>query len=366
MDAPTNTFPHHEGLNYFAQVPGLVQKSRALPYPIDKDCADARMLHLKASQLRSKLLDWHIRANIVSKRSLHKPPKDASDQNPYYHYDSSTTASFAVNYCTFMILINQILDLLSGFNSHEDANEDLVENIVLSALYCSNTGFCSTQALMQALPIALNAVPQNNPARNDIQRWLKRLSESRISIKWNATFPKDPRSESIFFHYSEPCTKLTMKCPLLSSCTKTTVQIGFVIMVTLKALALDSGFLNAELRHCIETIAKNHRPSKGSRPTYYHVMFSVRNTGKFEYVDFVQSSLDPLLPALKRILWCVIFVRQSLEPLSANSRLPDPKLRRRSPGTARSRESPHQYPGSAPGSFCSAAGRSRLSPAHLR
>lgn len=138
-----------------------------------------------------------MRANIVSKRYLQTPPKDASDQSSYYHYDSSSTASFAVNYCSFMILINQILDSLSGFNSHKEANEDLVQNISLSALYCSNTGFCSTQALMQALPIALSAVPRDHPACSDIQKWLKRLRESNISIKWNAKFPKDPKLVSV-------------------------------------------------------------------------------------------------------------------------------------------------------------------------
>lgn len=113
---------------------------------------------------------------------------ESSNQVSYYLYNTSTTASFAVNYCAYLILVNKALDLLSGFPSHEGANVDLAVEISLSATYCFETGFCGAQALMQAVPIAMTAVPRGHPMGEVLRKWMKRLDESEIAIKWNAEF----------------------------------------------------------------------------------------------------------------------------------------------------------------------------------
>ena len=134
------------------------------------------------------MLDWYIRAGIASKRSLCFLSKGTREEVAYYHYDTSTTASFAVNYCAYLILVNNALDVLSGFRSHEDANVDLAGEISLSAMYCFETGFCGAQALMQAVPIAMMAVARGHPTYEELRKWMKRLDESEIAIKWNAEF----------------------------------------------------------------------------------------------------------------------------------------------------------------------------------
>jgi hypothetical protein len=188
---PTNAFPCHEGLNHFAQVPGLVRKARALIDPVNLDRLESQNLQATASQLRQEMLDWYIRAGVTSKRSLLNTSTNTSDERPYYHYDGSTTASFAVSHYAYLILINNVLDLLSGYRSHRDANTDLASQICLSASYNFRTGFCGAQALMLALPIALTTVPQHHPIYEEIQRWLGRLDSSKMAIKWNATLSED-------------------------------------------------------------------------------------------------------------------------------------------------------------------------------
>ena len=190
-DIPTDCVLHHEGLNYFAQVPGIVRRIKGLKYSGGSGHPDSQILQSTASQLRSNMLDWYIKKGIVSKRTLQTLSIDSNTPTSYYHYDSSTTASFAVNHCAFLILINKSLDLLSGFSSHHDANRDLATEISLSARYCLNTGFCGTQALMQALPIALTAVPEGHPTHESLQKWLKLLNETNLAIKWNANLPKN-------------------------------------------------------------------------------------------------------------------------------------------------------------------------------
>lgn len=134
------------------------------------------------------MLDWYIRAGIASKRSLRVVSDEAGKEVAYYHYNTSTTASFAVNYCAYLILVNKGLDLVSGFCSHESANRDLAVEIGLSAMYCFETGFCGAQALMQAVPIALTAVPRGDAMEGELRRWRERLDGEDLVVKWNAEF----------------------------------------------------------------------------------------------------------------------------------------------------------------------------------
>jgi hypothetical protein len=189
----TDIPPYHEGLNHFARVPGLVRRARALADPVHRDLSESRNLQSAASRLRLEMLDWYIRTGIASKRSLQNTSSNRSDVTSYYHYDNSTTASFAVHHSAYLILVNNILDLLSGYCSHRDANTDLASQISLSASYNFRTGFCGAQALTVALPIALTAVPRDHPLYEDILKWLERLDDSNMAIKWNATLSEESR-----------------------------------------------------------------------------------------------------------------------------------------------------------------------------
>lgn len=183
---PSNVIPHHTGMNLFARAPGLVQQSRALKYPVDLEDPTVQSLRSRTSQLRSEMLDWYTKAGIAMKRVLRVEPSNPNHGRPYYHYDGSISASFAVNYCAYLILLNNILDLVSGYCSHKDANKDLATDISLSASYCFSAGFCGSQAMMLTLPIALTALSEKDPVYEHVQECLRSIDDPSLPLEWNA------------------------------------------------------------------------------------------------------------------------------------------------------------------------------------
>lgn len=105
---PTNSLFYHEGLNHFAQVPGLLQKVKKVSGNKGVDNCKASALRLFASELRAKMLDWYIRAGIETRRFLQNPPRSEHGQTCSIHYTDSITASFAVNYYAFLILVSTL------------------------------------------------------------------------------------------------------------------------------------------------------------------------------------------------------------------------------------------------------------------
>ena len=182
---PKNSALYHEGLNYFATVPGLLQKANALDPEIDPE--RAMIIRLAADQLRTDMMAWYARVGVVSKRSLQSTKSDDnwSVLPVEYVYDDSITASFAVNYSAYLILINNLLDELAGSASHSEENKALATEISLSASYCSKIGFCGTQAMSLALPVALIALPQKDLV--GVRKWIDFFKQSNQSTKLWAT-----------------------------------------------------------------------------------------------------------------------------------------------------------------------------------
>jgi hypothetical protein len=180
---PKNGALYHEGLNYFARVPGLTWKARASDY--QHDLKELLALQSAAAQLRSDMMAWYIRAGVASKRSLRSLTQHEADEwtapTTEYHYDDPITASFTVNYCSYLILINNVLDKLADVYSYGVENKALATEITLSASYCSKTGFCGVQAIILALPIALTALSPEESA--SVRKWIESFDESKKPIK---------------------------------------------------------------------------------------------------------------------------------------------------------------------------------------
>ncbi|KAH8728279.1 hypothetical protein GQ44DRAFT_702087 [Phaeosphaeriaceae sp. PMI808] len=160
--APENFEFFHEGLNYFASVPGLLQRARSCQ---EQNEVEQFSISSEAINLRTNIMYWHQGLEYASKeplRCISVTETSLHNIGGNYEYRDTMTATFTVNYCANLILINQALDWLNHTTLYVEENNVLAKDIANSTAYCSKSGFCGIQAIALALPIALTAAAKQD------------------------------------------------------------------------------------------------------------------------------------------------------------------------------------------------------------
>ena len=181
---PDNFRIYHEGLSYFARIPGLLARKSSL----DNSSVAVRQLTDSTSHVRLGMIDWYNRLQHESEQPLRIASRIASDEvagdETIYDYKDIMAAAFTVNYSAYRIMVNSLLDSLTQTSTNREESITLAVDICRSATYCSRGGFCGSQAMLFALPVALSILPQE--FSSDIKRWIysyESLEESR-RLRW--------------------------------------------------------------------------------------------------------------------------------------------------------------------------------------
>lgn len=160
---PPNHILLHEGLRYFASIPGLLQSVKSSK---ENNANLARSpISSYAKQIRLQMMSWYRRLETTSEqppRKLLTPAKSYHILEGGYSFRDPITAAFMVNYCAYLILINQSLDLLARTMLYSEENQRLARDIGMATFYCSKAGFCGAQAMALTLPIALTAASEQD------------------------------------------------------------------------------------------------------------------------------------------------------------------------------------------------------------
>jgi hypothetical protein len=159
---PANSSTYHEGLNHFAKIPGIAEKFKRL------NNGDPSVHHSdlfsEAEKARLNLMEWFKKLQSDFGQPIRElspiPPLPHTPFPLIYEYRDIITAAFVVNYSAYLLQINSLLDSLGNSDHHLGENIALAEDICMSAVYCSRGGFCGTQAMAFALPLALSALPE--------------------------------------------------------------------------------------------------------------------------------------------------------------------------------------------------------------
>ncbi|ORY00298.1 hypothetical protein BCR34DRAFT_114221 [Clohesyomyces aquaticus] len=188
---PRNYDIYHEGLNYFANIPGLMKNFKR------RSSGDLSVHHAliysEAKNVRSAMVEWFAKlqsnARLPIRILLPLPPGPHIIFPSIYEYRDIVTATFVVNYSAYLLQVNNMLDSLENSNHYLADNISLSKDICMSAAYCSRGGFCGTQAMAHALPLALSALPECYAGW--IQRQINVFERVRESFTLRSAFLAD-------------------------------------------------------------------------------------------------------------------------------------------------------------------------------
>jgi hypothetical protein len=178
---PESSEHFEEGLNHFAAIPGLLKRAKL----ISQGCSSGLIEVLSdAQKLRENLINWVGHLNLASRQTRNASiilSLGLGSVTKQFIYKDMMTASFTVNYCAYLIRLNSAVDSLHKVPMYAEDNVKLALCICMSTEYCSHGGFCGTQTLYAALPLARSVLPaQYSPW---ISEWIAKIEGISSSLK---------------------------------------------------------------------------------------------------------------------------------------------------------------------------------------
>lgn len=152
---------YHRIFGYFAFIPGL-QSRTSLCNKASSDETQIALLST-AKQLRQDMRQWYQEYSSQDD-NLRKPRaiSPVSEGYPFpsnYKYHDVMSATIIVTYYAYLIVLNQSIAYLDTCDRHSSEIEGLATAICMSVDYCLHAGYCGTQTMRLALPIAHSVLP---------------------------------------------------------------------------------------------------------------------------------------------------------------------------------------------------------------
>ncbi|KAF5584352.1 C6 zinc finger domain protein [Fusarium subglutinans] len=160
---PASPDMYHRIFGYFALIPGLQSRMSLC----NRDASDETLNSLlsTAQQLRQDMRQWY-RDYATRDSNLREPQaiSPVSDGYPFpsnYKYHDVMSATIIVAYCAYLIILNRSVALLDVSDGEASDTQGLAAAICMSVDYCLHTGYCGTQTMKLALPIAHSVLPRH-------------------------------------------------------------------------------------------------------------------------------------------------------------------------------------------------------------
>jgi hypothetical protein len=159
---PINSNRFHDGLNQFATIAGIIQKSKRINRG-GKEMPQNGFIS-EISTARSNLMDWlndlRFDSVIPIRILLPLPFKPHMVLPATYEYRDIITATFVVNSSAYIVQLNHLLDSLQNSAQYLEETIALAEDICMSTTFCYKGGFCGTQAIAFALRLTLSVLSE--------------------------------------------------------------------------------------------------------------------------------------------------------------------------------------------------------------
>ncbi|KAF4951194.1 hypothetical protein FGADI_7685 [Fusarium gaditjirri] len=157
---PASPDMYHRIFSYFALVPGLQSRSKRAA----SDKTRSSLLST-AQQLRQDMRQWYQEYtsqdnNMRSPRAM-SPVSEGYPYHSQYDYHDVMSATIITAYFAYLIVLNQSMTLLDASDGETLENQELATGICMSVDYCLHAGYCGTQTMRFALPIAHSVLPRH-------------------------------------------------------------------------------------------------------------------------------------------------------------------------------------------------------------
>ncbi|VTT76815.1 unnamed protein product [Fusarium fujikuroi] len=158
---PASPDMYHRIFGHFALIPGL-QSRTSLCNKAAPDETQSALLST-AKQLRQDMRQWYQEYSSQDD-NLRKPRaiSPVSEGYPFpsnYKYHDVMSATIIVTYYAYLIVLNQSIAYLDTCDRHGSEIQGLATAICMSVDYCLHAGYCGTQTMRLALPIAHSVLP---------------------------------------------------------------------------------------------------------------------------------------------------------------------------------------------------------------
>ncbi|CVL07557.1 uncharacterized protein FMAN_14438 [Fusarium mangiferae] len=158
---PATPDMYHRIFGYFALIPELQSRTSLCNKAASDETRSA--LLSTAKQLRQNMRQWYqeysSQDNNLRKSRAVSPVSEGYPFPSIYKYHDVMSATIIVAYDAYLILLNQSIADLDTFDRHSSEMQDLATAICMSVDYCLHAGYCGTQTMRLALPIAHWALP---------------------------------------------------------------------------------------------------------------------------------------------------------------------------------------------------------------
>nr|RBQ86902.1 hypothetical protein FVER53263_20937 [Fusarium verticillioides] len=175
---PASPNIYHRIFGYFALVPGLQSRMTLCDRAISDESRNA--LLLTARQLQRDMQQWYY--EYISQDNKLREPRGVSPVSegyPFhsrYEYHDVMSATIIVACYAYLIVLDQSIALLDTCDRDGSENQGLATVICMSVDYCLHAGYCGTQTMRFALPIAHSALPRH------YHQWTKKWMEKFDAI----------------------------------------------------------------------------------------------------------------------------------------------------------------------------------------
>lgn len=157
---PASPAIYHRIFGCFAIIPGL-RSRMSLSNKAASDETQSALLST-AKQLRQNTRQWHqeysSQDNNLRKPRAVPPVSEGYPFTSIYKYHDVMSATIIVTYYAYLIVLNQSIAYLDTCDRQSSEIQGLAAAICMSVDYCLHAGYCGTQTMRLALPIAHSAM----------------------------------------------------------------------------------------------------------------------------------------------------------------------------------------------------------------
>ncbi|KAF4444942.1 C6 finger domain [Fusarium acutatum] len=159
---PPSPDMYHRIFGYFALIPGLQSRMSLCNRTTSDERRNA--LLLTAQQLQRDMRQWYQEYtcqdnNLREPRAI-SPISEGYPFRSQYVYHGVMSATIIVAYYSYLIILNQSIAPLDACDGEISETQGLATAICMSADYCLHAGYCGTQTMRLALPIAHSVLPR--------------------------------------------------------------------------------------------------------------------------------------------------------------------------------------------------------------
>ncbi|EXA34694.1 hypothetical protein FOVG_14111 [Fusarium oxysporum f. sp. pisi HDV247] len=160
---PASPNMYHRIFSYFALIPGLQNRMILCNRATSDETRSS--LFSTAQRLQQDMRQWY--QEYTSQESNLRKPRaisPISEGYPFqsqYAYHDVMSATIITAYYAYLIVLNQSMALFDACDGETLENQELVTAICMSVDYCLHAGYCGTQTMRFALPIAHSVLPRH-------------------------------------------------------------------------------------------------------------------------------------------------------------------------------------------------------------